>query len=191
MNEINNRIIRTEVLPMPEEAKKKFEEFGKAFGKKKVKEEDSLVRDFATGMISGAIGAPLMALGPLATIAGPSIMSAVGGRIRNVQVLNSDLATKLLTKSKSNKNKPKNPNEPRHSPGRITYVTGIVFAVMGAALCETPIGPILIGIGAGMMGSGISIVGEDIAARPRYPEQSFDRDRGRVRELEHERNLGK
>ncbi|MGL4540247.1 MAG: hypothetical protein ACRCU0_04645 [Candidatus Rhabdochlamydia sp.] len=59
MNEINNRIVRTEVLPMPEEAKRKFEEFGKAFGKKKVKEEDSLVRDFVKGMLFGALAAPV------------------------------------------------------------------------------------------------------------------------------------
>jgi hypothetical protein len=37
MNEINNCIIRTEFLPMPEEAQREFEEFEKAFGKKKLK----------------------------------------------------------------------------------------------------------------------------------------------------------
>ena len=167
MNEINNCIIRTEFLPMPEEAQREFEEFEKNFGKKKVK-EDSLVRDFATGMISGAIAAPLSALGPLGAIAVPSIINTVDGRVRNVQVLNDGL--KFLTKSKPNKN---NPSDVIHEPGMTTYVVGLAIAALGAALSTTPIGPILIGIGAGMVGTGISTVGENGA------EQARNRNRNR------------
>ncbi|MGL5263297.1 MAG: hypothetical protein ACRDAI_01785 [Candidatus Rhabdochlamydia sp.] len=62
MNEINNRIIRTEVLPMPEEAQREFEElekeFQKVFGKKKVK-EDSFVQNVVKGMLFGALVAPV------------------------------------------------------------------------------------------------------------------------------------
>ncbi|VHN99508.1 hypothetical protein [Candidatus Rhabdochlamydia sp. T3358] len=163
---IDNCTARKEYLSMPEEAQRKFERFEKwekAFGEKEVK-ADSLMQNFTEGMISGAIAAPLMAIGPLATIAGPSIMSAVGGRIRNVQVLNGDEATKLLTKSKHNK---RSPGDIMNEPGMTTYIFGLGIAALGAALSGTPLGPILIGIGAGMVGTGISTVGETGAEQAR------------------------
>jgi hypothetical protein len=184
MKDISDLIARKEYLPATEDIQ---QELADLFGETR-KEEDSLIQNFASGMLSGAITAPLSALGPLGAMAAPSIMSAVGGRTRNVHVLNSDGATKLLTKSK-HKNKLHNPKEPKLGPGKITYITGIFFAVVGAALSETPIGPILIGIGAGMMGSGISLVGEDIAAaQPRYPQQLYDQEREYRRERERELN---
>jgi hypothetical protein len=164
MNEINNCIIRTEFLPMPEEAQREFEEFEKAFGKKKVK-EDSLVRDFATEMISGAIAAPLSALGPLGAIAVPSIINTVGGRVRNVQVLNDGL--KLLVKHRHGNN----PKPRSEDPGFFTYMAGVAITGLGILLSETPAGPILIGVGAGLLGTGVSIAGEAKA------EQSRNRNR--------------
>lgn len=101
----------------------------------------------------GPLGAPLGAM------AAPSIMSAVGGRIRNVQVL--DGTSRLLTKSKhkGNPNGSK-PTDIIHEPGVVTYIVGAGFFGLGSVLSATPIGPILMGLGLGMMGSGISSAAE-------------------------------
>lgn len=164
---IDNCIARNECLPTSEEAQRKFERFeklDKTFGKKRVEQEDSLIQNFASGMISGAVSAPLVAMGPLGAMAVPSIISAVGGRIRNVQVLNNNGAAKLLTKSKHNKSRP---SDLMNEPGVTTYVFGLGIAALGGILSGTPLGPILIGIGAGMVGTGISTVGEAGAERAR------------------------
>ena len=56
MNYVDSRIVRRAYLPMPEEARQKFERFRKDFETKEVK--DSLIKDFATGALYGAIGIP-------------------------------------------------------------------------------------------------------------------------------------
>jgi hypothetical protein len=58
MNEINNCIIRTEFLPMPEEAQREFEKFDEIFGKAVVK-KDSFAQKFVAGMLCGALAAPV------------------------------------------------------------------------------------------------------------------------------------
>ncbi|VHN99520.1 hypothetical protein [Candidatus Rhabdochlamydia sp. T3358] len=142
---------------MPEDVQQELVEI---YGERRVK-EDSLIKKFATGMLAGGISAPLGALGVPVMVA-PSIINTVGRRFRNVKVLN--VSSKLLTKSKRNKN---NPSDVIHEPGMTTYVIGLGIAALGAILSETPIGPILIGIGAGMVGTGISTVGENGAEQAR------------------------
>lgn len=61
MNYIDTCTVRKESFPMLEEAQRKFERFEKlekSFGKKRIEQEDSLVRHFATGMLCGALGVP-------------------------------------------------------------------------------------------------------------------------------------
>ncbi|VHO04769.1 hypothetical protein [Candidatus Rhabdochlamydia sp. T3358] len=104
-------------------------------------------------MISGAIAAP-------------SIINTVGGRIRNVQVL-SDEPSRLLVKHRhGNNSKPRSDD-----PGFFTYMAGVAITGLGILLSETPAGPILIGVGAGLLGTGVSIAGEAKA------EQSRNRNR--------------
>ena len=156
MKNISDLIERKEYLPMPEDVQQELLEI---YGERRV-EEDSLIKKFATGMLSGAISAPLSTLGvPIA----PSITSAVGGRIRNVQVLN-DGSSKLLVKHRhsNNSNKPKSDD-----PGFFTYMTGVAITGLGMLLSETPVGPILIGVGAGLLGTGVSIAGEAKAEQSR------------------------
>lgn len=52
------------------------------------------------------------------------------------------------------------PQTPKQEPGWFTYMTGAIITGLGIVLCETPVGSIFIGVGAGMMGSGISMAGE-------------------------------
>ncbi|MGL5263300.1 MAG: hypothetical protein ACRDAI_01800 [Candidatus Rhabdochlamydia sp.] len=150
MKDISDLIARKEYLPATEDIQKELVEL---FGERRV-EQDSLIQNFASGMISGAIAAPLSVLGPIGAIAAPGIINTVSGRTRNVQVLNSDAATKLLTRSK--KNNKNNPTDIIHEPGVLTYIFGFAFCGAGAALSTTPLGPILMGLGLGMIGTGIS-----------------------------------
>ena len=159
MKGIDNRIARKEYLPMPEEARQKFERFRKDFGTKEVK--DSLIKDFATGVISGAISAPLIALGPLGAMAAPSVTNAVG-RVRSVQVL-SDEPSVFLARHRGG-------SRPRSDdPGFFTYMVGTLITAIGVSLIGTPvagISPILIGMGTGLLGTG-AIAGEAKAQESR------------------------
>ena len=161
MNNISDRIARKEYLPMSEEDQQEFVE---AFGQREVK-EDSLVKEFAIGMFSGALGGlPVACLGQ-----GTPSISDTGGKIRNAQVvsslsLNDGLSAFLVKYRHGN-----NPNQPRHDPGWFTYMTGAVLTGLGVLLSGTPAGPILLGVGAGLIGNGISIAGEAKAAQPRNP----------------------
>lgn len=139
MDKIDNRITTT-YLPTPEEAQRKFERFEKV--EKKV-EEDRFIRNFALRMLGGALKAPLGA------VVAPT--NTVGGRMRSVQVLHADGVTKLFTKNKSHKNQRAHI---MHELGMITYIAGLGLSALGAVLSGTPMGAILIGIGAGMVSSG-------------------------------------
>ncbi|HEV3269662.1 MAG TPA: hypothetical protein VGZ69_03325 [Candidatus Rhabdochlamydia sp.] len=160
MKNISDLIAEKKYLPIPEDVQQELVEI---YGERRI-EKDSLIKKFATGVFAGGISAPLNALGPLGAIA----VHTIGGKVRNVQVIND--GSKLLTKSKRNKS---NPSDVIHEPGMTTYVVGLAIAALGAALSTTPIGPILIGIGAGMVGTGISTVGENGA------EQARNRNRNR------------
>ena len=165
MNYLENRIARKEYLPMPEEAQRKFEKFEEAFGEKEVK-EDNLIQNFATGVISGAISAPIAAIG-IPSVVAPTIISATHGRIRTVQVFN-DESSRLLVRHEHGNNSNKSRGD---DPGFFTYMVGVAFTGLGILLSGTPAGPILIGVGTGLLGTGVSISGEAKA------EQSRNRNR--------------
>ncbi|MGB7127984.1 MAG: hypothetical protein WBD50_02705 [Candidatus Rhabdochlamydia sp.] len=163
MKNISDLIARKEYLPMPEDVQQELVEI---YGERRV-EEDSLIKKFATGMLAGGISAPLGALGVPVMVA-PSIINTVGGRVRNVQVLND--GSRLLVKHRHGNN----PKPRSDDPGFFTYMAGVAITGLGILLQGSPAGaisPILIGLGAGMLGTGVSIAGEAKA------EQSRNRNR--------------